>query len=82
MALRAPEPEPVPEDSVHQDIVGHWEKGRFWRVMDRSHTRILAETSNPDDDAFREALNQPGATCQRSYRFGPADMIWLNEEAP
>lgn len=82
MALRAPEPEPTPEDGVHDGIVGHWEKGRFWRVMDPSHTRVLAETSNPADDFFQEALQQPGVTCQRSHRFVPADYFWINTEAP
>lgn len=84
MALRAPERGPRPEyTDTPQTVPGHWEPGRWWRVID-SARKVLAESSNPEDDGMRAALASPGAQLERSFVFVPAIHQWrpIPKETP
>jgi hypothetical protein len=78
MSLRAPEPEPAPFEAEHT-VVGHWEAGRLWLAMQNG--KVIAETSNPDDDVFRAAL-AAGAVSYQQKRFIPADHYWVLTDPP
>lgn len=76
--LRAPkrEPRPVYEDA-HHVVHGHWEPGRFWRVLDHDG-KVWMETSNKAE-AVNEA-REKGYDLQRQRRFVLATDHWADEE--
>lgn len=74
MALRAPGPaeRPFIPDAEHT-ILGHWEPGRWYRVLD-NEGGLWMETSNPDE--ARDAAREHGYRLQREHRFIPAVHQW------
>ena len=76
--LRAPKREdrPVYEDA-HHVVHGHWEPGRFWRVIDHDGG-IWMESSNKAE-AVNEA-REKGYDLQRQRRFVLATDHWTVED--
>ena len=80
MSLRADQTNNMP--AHHEDehtVVGHWEPGRLWLAM--KDGRVLAETSDPADDAFQDALDQGAVSYQQKW-FIPADHYWVVTDPP